>query len=116
VIRIRYEDLRDRPAETLTRLGQWLGLDCTPLVTQLADPQATLAVGHKLAGNGVRLEQQVRFDPGKERRREPLPRPLHWLTVLLCGPLMRRYGYSLREPGRVFQPAASSAGISMPDA
>ena len=52
-----------------------------------------------IGGNDVRLEGKVRFDPGKEKRRERLPAAIEVLTVLLCWPLMLRYGYSLRRTG-----------------
>jgi hypothetical protein len=52
-----------------------------------------------IGGNDVRLEGEVRFDPGKEKRRRRLPLAIELLTVLLCWPLMLRYGYPLRRRG-----------------
>lgn len=97
-VRLRYEDIRDRPADELHRLGRALGLDLDDVVARLESGQ-TFPVGHMIGGNDVRLEGKVRFDPGKEKRRERLPVAIEALTVLLCWPLMLRYGYSLRRSG-----------------
>ena len=64
----------------------------------------SLPGGHRMGGNPVRMEGRVTFDPAKEGRREPLPRGLEWLAVLLCWPLMLRYGYPLRRQGRGARP------------
>ena len=98
VVRLRYEDFRDRPADELRRLGRALGLDLGDVVERLERGE-TFPVGHMIGGNDVRLEGKVRFDPGKEKRRERLPVAIEVLTVLLCWPLMLRYGYRLRRTG-----------------
>jgi hypothetical protein len=54
---------------------------------------------HIIGGNDVRLEPGLRFDPQKERKRPKLPRWVERLTVALCWPLMRRYGYPLGSGG-----------------
>ena len=95
---LRYEDLRDRPAEALARIGQSFGLDLADSIRKL-EAGEPLAVQHIIGGNDVRLEPGLRFDPGKERQRPPLPRWVEGMTVALCWPLMRRYGYSLRRGG-----------------
>jgi hypothetical protein len=101
VLRVRYEDLRDHPAEELQRIGTFLGIDVTPVLERLLaeDP---LSPHHLIGGNDVRLQPGLRFDPAVERRRPPLPRWLQIATLLLCGPLMVWYGYRLkpRDPSR----------------
>ena len=52
-------------------------------------------VGHNIGGNQLRHADAVRFDPGGARARPPLPRWLEAIIILLCGPLMWRYGYRL---------------------
>jgi hypothetical protein len=99
VVRVRYEDLRDRPAEVLAMLGQRFGLDVAEPLERLRRGDS-LPGGHRMGGNPVRMEGRVTFDPAKEGRREPLPGWLERLTVLLCWPLMLRYGYPLRRTGR----------------
>jgi Sulfotransferase family len=94
VLLVRYEDLRDRPAAVLGQIGGTFGLDLSGSVARLEQGTA-LGVQHVIGGNDVRLEAGLRFDPQKERRRQPLPRWVERLTVAVCWPLMRRYGYPL---------------------
>ena len=99
VLLVRYEDLRDRPAAVLARIGTALGLDLADSIARL-EQEAPLGVQHIIGGNDVRLEAGLRFDPKKERKRRPLPAWVERLTVALCWPLMRRYGYALtRDAG-----------------
>lgn len=104
-VRIRYEDLRDRPAEVVAQLGRRLGLDLEDVAARVRAGEP-LDQGHRIGGNWVRAEREVRVSADKERSRQPLPRPLELLTVLLCWPLMLRYGYPLRRPAR---PAGGAA-------
>jgi hypothetical protein len=96
VLRLRYEDLRDRPAETVIWLGKELGLPLGDVAERLARGEE-FVVGHNVGGNRIRREGAVRFDPSKERRST---RPSGWIktALLLCWPLMLRYGYPLRLP------------------
>jgi hypothetical protein len=96
-VRVRYEDLRDQPAVELRRIGTAFGLPVEDVIARLERGES-LPVGHMAGGNSVRLMSGVRFDRGWEKKREPLPLALEWLTVLLCWPMMLRYGYSLRRP------------------
>jgi hypothetical protein len=108
VVRLRYEDLRDRPAEELTRLGRSLGIDVGAPLDMLARGE-TLPVGHDIGGNDIRLERGLRFDPARETKRRPLPRWVELVTLALCWPLMARYGYALRRAPRLAGPSASRA-------
>jgi Sulfotransferase family len=96
VLRVRYEELRDRPVETVTRLGTELGVSLDGVAERLARDEG-FAVGHNLGGNDIRLEGVVRFDQRRERRYGASP---GWISavLLLCWPLMPRYGYQLRLP------------------
>jgi hypothetical protein len=94
VVRVRFEDLCARPAGELDRIGRALGLNLTDLSRKAAG-QEPLAVGHNIGGNHLRHAGDVRFDPGGGRSRPPLPRWLEAVSILLCGPLMWRYGYRL---------------------
>ena len=106
VVRLRYEDLRDRPAEELRRLGRNLGIDVGVPIEMLARGE-TLPAGHDIGGNDIRLEHGLRFDPAKETTRRALPRWVELVTLALCWPLMARYGYALRRPPRL---GVASAG------
>ncbi len=97
VVVVRYEDLRERPAEEIRRIGAALGIDVSDVIDKLVRGDE-LGVGHIIGGNEVRLEKGLRFDPGKQDRRPALPRWVGLMTVALCWPLMRRYGYPLRSP------------------
>jgi hypothetical protein len=110
VLLIRYEDLRDDPAGTLELIGRELGLDLSDSVAKLRD-RTPLGVRHIIGGNDVRLEPGLRFDPGRERSRRPLPAWVERLTVMLAWPLMRRYGYSGgHKAGRTGGDAIQGAG------
>jgi hypothetical protein len=97
VLRVRYEELRDRPVETVTRLGNDLGLPLNDVAERLSRSDG-FAVGHNIGGNYIRHEHVVRFDPQKERRQAALPGWVAALALLPCWPLMPRYGYRLHPP------------------
>ncbi len=98
VLLVRYEDLRDHPASVLRRIAGAFQLDLSGSVAKL-EQGTSLGVQHIIGGNDVRLEAGLRFDPQKEGRRPKLPRWVERLTVALCWPLMRRYGYPLGSGG-----------------
>ena len=91
-IRIRYEDLCARPRDELDRLGATLGVPVRDVAERAAGSDA-FSTGHMLGGNPVRHEGKVAFDPSRQERRAPLPLPVRLLVLLICWPLMLRYGY-----------------------
>jgi hypothetical protein len=103
VVRVRFEDLCTQPARELDRIGAAFDLDLEELRSK-AEGHEPLAIGHPLSGNRLRHAGEVRFDPGGGKAQPPLPRWLEAVSILLCGPLMRRYGYRLGsgdpEPAR----------------
>jgi Sulfotransferase family len=107
VVRVRFEDLCAQPASELDRIGRAFGLDLAD-VSSKAARQEPLVVGHNVAGNRVRHADTVRFDPGGGQGRPPVPRWLAAVIILLCGPLMWRYGYRL---GGNAPPARSRAAL-----
>jgi hypothetical protein len=100
VLLVRYEDLRDQPAAVLARIADACDLDLSDSIWRLR-AGTPLGVQHIIGGNDVRLEAGLRFDAQKERTRRPLPFWVEGLTVALCWPLMRRYGYALRRRANV---------------
>jgi hypothetical protein len=108
VVRLRYEDLRDRPGEELARLGAALGIEVGEAQAKVARGEA-LEVGHLIGGNDVRLEKGLRFEPGREGTRRPLPRWVGLVTLALCWPLMARYGYAARRAPRLGAPTPGRA-------
>jgi hypothetical protein len=94
VMRVRYEDLCAQPAREFDRIGRAFRVDLADLAGKVSGREP-LVVGHNLGGNHLRHAGSVRFNPGSERPRPPLPRWLAIVCLLLCGPLMWRYGYRL---------------------
>jgi hypothetical protein len=109
VVRVRFEDLCAQPADELDRIGRAFGLDLAELSSKAAGREP-LVVGHNVGGNHLRHAGDVRFDPGGGPPRPPLPRLLEAVSIVLCGPLMWRYGYRL--DGGTPRPARSKAVLS----
>ena len=95
VMRMRFEDLCAQPATELERLASAFGLDRAELdaLSRKATAQEPLEVGHNLLGNHLRHADVLTFDPGGGRREISMPGWLTAIIFVLCGPLMRRYGY-----------------------
>ena len=99
VVRVRYEDLRDRPEETLSALGRALGVPLNDVVEKLQAGRP-LSVYHNLGGNRARRAGTIRFS---RTAGSPRAAPSRWLSAavdVLCWPLMRRYGYRRPLPDR----------------
>jgi hypothetical protein len=92
VLRIRYEDLCNDPAGVVRRIGAVFGLPIEDVACKLERGE-TFAVGHNVGGNPIRHAREVRFNPKAEEARPPLSRWAEVATLLLCWPLMHRYGY-----------------------
>ena len=103
VVRVRYEDLRAQPAQVLAEIGLAFGLDLDDVAIKIASGES-FPVGHNIGGNRIRHEGTVRFDPEKSSRRAAAPRWLSVLTIVLCWPLMLRYGYLSGATARAHQP------------
>jgi hypothetical protein len=98
VLRVRFEDLCAQPSRELERIGGTFGLELSDLASlaEKATRREPLDVGHNIGGNHLRHGDVVRFDPDGGRREISLPRWLLFVIAVLCGPLMRRYGYRRR--------------------
>lgn len=92
VLLVRYEDLSARPAVELRRIGAALKLSVDGPVDRIERGDG-FPIGHNIGGNQIAKEGMVRFLPGQKPERARLPRAIERGTVLLCWPLMRRYGY-----------------------
>ena len=99
VLRIRFEDLCKEPEVELKRIGREFGLEPRDLerLGRLAIDREPLAVGHGISGNHLRHAAVVRFDPGGGKTDQALPQWLTAVITVLCGPLMRRYGYDMHR-------------------
>jgi hypothetical protein len=109
VVRVRFEDLCTQPDVELDRIGRTFGLDLTELRSK-AEGREPLVIGCPLSGNRLRHGGTVKFDPGGGCPRPPLPRWLEVVTIVLCGPLMWRYGY--RFSGGDLRPTRSKTVTS----
>ncbi|MEV0968928.1 sulfotransferase [Microtetraspora glauca] len=93
VIRVRYEDLLGRPAETLRELAAELRVArARDALLFLDDQEALLGVAHTVSGNPMRfVVGRVRFSAP----RAALPFVHRLLVTALTWPLLLRYGYRL---------------------
>jgi len=96
MLRIRYEDLCREPARTLNKMGEFLGLDMTG-VSKMVDDLHPFDIGHKIAGNRMRLQDSFTFDPSRSGSRK-LPLIYRLFTVAITWPLLLLYGYSWQQP------------------
>jgi hypothetical protein len=92
VCRIRYEDLCRNPAGTIAEIGERFGLDVADILTKLEQGE-TFEIGHNVGGNPIRHTAAVKLKPDFEQSRPALPRWAGLMILVLCWPLMRRYGY-----------------------
>jgi hypothetical protein len=91
VVRVRYEDLVERPDVQLERLEPLLGVDLASVRDRVRGGQP-LVKGPTLGGNpGVRSTETVVLDARPRGR--PLPAWARRLVDLLCWPFLRAYGY-----------------------
>jgi hypothetical protein len=95
VLRVRYEDLVERPDEELERVGTFLGCDLSEVRRKVREG-ASFPVGHNTGGNRMRQGGAVklRVDREWERRLPAVERAAFWM---LAWPWAFLFGY---QPGR----------------
>ncbi|WP_174551863.1 sulfotransferase family protein [Herbidospora mongoliensis] len=93
IVRVHYEDLVEKPADTLRALAGKLGLpDSHEALAFITGRTARLGVAHTVSGNPMRFHVgRVRF----RDRRPDLPFPHRWAVTALTLPLLLWYGYRL---------------------
>lgn len=94
VLRVRYEDLCERPAEELKRIEAFTGYDLTDIIRGIEESRE-MQIKHMIAGNRMRLNGSFIFRPSGGKQRE-LPLRYSLLGILITWPLMLRYGYLTR--------------------
>jgi hypothetical protein len=94
-LRVRYEDLVERPDEELDRIATFLGTDLSEVRRKVREGES-FPVGHNTGGNRMRQGGAVklRVDREWERRLPAAERTVHWL---LAWPWALLFGY---RPGR----------------
>jgi hypothetical protein len=92
-VRMRYEDLIDEPARTVSRAWRDLGLPGTGKVPMTSTRAIKLEAGHSVAGNPMRFRTgltELRPDSSWESRLSARDQKL---VVGLARPLLSRFGY-----------------------
>ena len=91
-MRVRYEDFTSNPTAIMQDIGRMLGMDLTDIGEALRDG-AAIAPGHLIAGNRLRMKGALRLVQDSSWRAD-MPGRKQTAFRWLCGPLLRRYGYS----------------------
>ncbi|MGB3634284.1 MAG: sulfotransferase [Rubrobacteraceae bacterium] len=91
-LRVRYEDLVMTPSETLAKIGNPAHVDYSQLVEQL-ERGGTVEAEHNIAGNRLRMSENVRLKPDPGSWKKSLSEEQKWITWTLMGWLQKRYGY-----------------------
>lgn len=90
-VRVRYEDLVNDVGATLQRIGKVAGLDYADVIRQVEEGEA-FEPGHVVAGNRLRMNGPIRLRMDTEWQSK-MPEGQRKIASLICGPLLRRYGY-----------------------
>jgi hypothetical protein len=102
--RLRYEDLVEQPAATISSALSAIGIDVPPhAMAHIDGTSARLGTSHGLSGNPGRFDTGVIELRPDTRWRTGLPAADQRLVTAVCLPLLLAYGYPMRPQG----PAAS---------
>ncbi len=93
-LRIRYEDLVASPAETLEKVGAFVGADLSEVIRAVRE-QRPVAVGHVVGGNRLRFNRALVLKPDTDWLQH-LPQADERTFWGFAGWLARRYGYRTR--------------------
>lgn len=88
-LRMKYEDLIQRPRETIASAGEKIGVDLRPIGEQIASG-AQFGFDHSVDGSLVRLGGPTTLKPSPEK---PLPARIERAFGMVAGWLAKRYGY-----------------------
>lgn len=87
LIRVRYEDFTRDPGESLTKIGDMIGV-----VLDTIQAGKPLEPGHQMAGNRLRMSAAIELSPDIKWKSQ-MPDRKQALFTRLCAWLLRRYGY-----------------------
>jgi hypothetical protein len=68
--RVRFEDLLENPESVLRRIGNFVGLDLSPVIARISSGQS-FPVGHNVGGNRVRQRDAIRLRQRDGNKRNP---------------------------------------------
>ena len=91
---LRYEDYVVDPKGALDKIGHMIDQDLTEVASTVSAGGA-IKVGHNIAGNHLRMSDNIRLVPetGQWRNKGALSTGQQRLSWILMGRLLRRYGY-----------------------
>jgi hypothetical protein len=92
-IRVRYEDFVADPRATLGRIASLIGIDLADVADAAASGKPMQA-GHNIGGNRTKKSGTITLRPDAEEWKIALSPVEQWLSWVLMGWLMRRYGYT----------------------
>jgi hypothetical protein len=99
LLRVPYEDFLRRPAYWLDSIARFVGEDDVSLPA-LDQESVELRPSHTVTGNRARFRTgAVRLSPDTDWVENLHPADT-LMSTLLTLPLLRRYGYPIRRPGR----------------
>jgi hypothetical protein len=93
VMRIKYEDLCARFAQTIRKLSDFTGIDLETVVARV-DAGERMPIGHNIGGNYMRKQGSFLFNANRQSR--PLPRRYKIAARLIAWPSMLMHGYLLK--------------------
>jgi hypothetical protein len=93
VAHVRYEDLVRDPGGVLGEIGRLIDADLTGLADAVSAGEV-VRVEHNIAGNHLRMSENIRLRPDAGRWRDKLSSGERRLSWALMGWLLRRYGYT----------------------
>jgi len=97
-LRVRYEDLTQRPAETLDRIGKFVGADLTGVARDV-EAGRPIPISHVVGGNRLRFSQGLTLRADAEWE-HALPRKEKLAFWAVAGWLAWWYGYAASKDGR----------------
>jgi hypothetical protein len=91
-IQIKYEDLLNSPEITLQRIGGFLNIDISELITLIKN-KTLLHPDHNVGGNRLRLEKEITFNTSYNSKKVELALYQRLIFKLIGGRLNKRFGY-----------------------
>lgn len=91
-IQIKYEDLVSKPETVLHKLGQFLQMDLSEIITRI-QKETPLHPQHNVGGNRLRLAEEVKFRKSTSSKKIKLPVHYRLVFGLIAGRLHKKLGY-----------------------
>lgn len=104
-LRIRYEDFIERPAEVLRKVGDFLGLDMTPVIETVRAGRP-IPVDHLIGGNRLRFSRTITVE-SRYTKAALGSRNSRWAFWAVGGWMALWYGYSTSPRLRAGPPNSS---------